>query len=308
MKSRKPLVLGVLCIGLVAWIVLPSFIQYFAQRELLRYQVAGLKAKFTGLTGKRVGVAVESIEGWAAVPVQQGSRGGSFPLSYKLEDVNVLLRIPLLRPWDPGTTFDAQAYDGTISGSLKGLVTAPSLDVEVSNLNLSRHPQLQALGFESGLLSLAVVNHPLHRTPTAASDYQLTINQMTLQLPPAVRDLAKVATIEKGQLSAKLTVQPTGKFALSSCNLTSSLANASLTGRGTLAEMRTLSDFTGSVRVELLGADGARLSQWLPLLTNQRVSASERSFSCTLQVAACDKLSNSDFRVGARCGKATCGS
>jgi hypothetical protein len=305
MKIRKPLVIGVLCIGLMAWFLLPSFIQYFAQREVLRLQSAGLKAKFVGLSGRRIGIAVESIEGW--VPVQQGGRVGSFPVSYQIDDALVLLSAPFLRPWEIGTKFSARAYQGSISGVVVGLSSSALLDADIAKIDLSLHPQLRALGLEAGLLSGAVQRHALNPIQTVTSEYQVTAEALRVTLPAAIRDIIKISSIDQGRLVLKLTLEPSGRFNLSSCSLTSSLVKASLSGRGSVASRKSLSDFQGTARVELLGDEGAKLAQWLPLLTNQRVSASDKSFSCAIQVGPCEKFSAFDFRIGPRCGKATCG-
>jgi hypothetical protein len=186
-------------------------------------------------------------------------------------------------------------------------MSIPSVNIQVSKLNMSLHPQLRALGFDSGELSLVVENHPLNTSSSTPSEYQVTVDQMAFTPPPAVRELVKISTIENGKLSARLTIQPTGRFVLSSCSLTSSLAQANLTGRGALIDMKSLDEFVGTMQVTLLGEDGAKLAQWLPLLTNQRLQGTDRNFSCALQIRACESLPGFDFRVGQRCGKATCG-
>ena len=308
MPSRRTLILGSLAIALLFWLLLPSFLQYFAQRELLKLHSSGIKLKVNGLIGKRVGLGAESVEGWLAIPVRNKTPVSNVPVNYRFEDIEVLARIPLLTPWKPGVTVNARAYGGRIDAVASDLTAAPTLSAEISQVNLSLHPQLRALGFDSGLLSALVKNHPLSLNQVSTSEYSVRVEQVELALPSSISDLIKISALSQGKLSCNLSLAPSGSFALPTCEFSSSAAKLTLSGRGTLIKMQSIDQFSGTLNVNLLGEDGAKLSQWMPILTNQRVRSVDSNFSCSLQIGACGSLSSFDFRIGPRCGRAVCGS
>jgi hypothetical protein len=304
-KTRRIVIAGLLVVALLVWALIPSVIQFIGQRELLRLQQRGAKVKVVNLTGQRVGLAAESVETW--VPIQiAGTPNRTFPVSLILENARVNLSVPFFRPWSPGVRFSSAMYGGSVEGEVSDIGGSPLLTSSVQAVDLSLHPQMRALGVDSGSLTASTRDLPLTHTITTVGECAIELDRFAVSLPPMVRDIVKVESLRDGKLSLKASIQPSGRFSIKSGEFSSSLAQISLSGNGVARGLNTLEQASGTARITLLGEDGARLSQWLPLLTNQRVPASETSFSCAFELLPCTKLSGPDFRLGALCGKARC--
>jgi hypothetical protein len=299
---RKFIIASSIAAALVVWGLIPAVIQFVAQRELLRLQTEGLRLKVTELSGARIGFSAESIEGWASIPT---SGRGTFPISYRLDHVSTRLSFPLTHPWSPDATLTATAYAGAIDAEVGDILGSQTISGTLAGLELSQHPQLQAFGVERGALRASVINHPLTPFITTPASYSIELKGLSVLLPPMVRDIIKITSIQDGQLTGQASLQTDGRFTLSSWNLSSSVGKASLTGQGKLARLQSLEELSGRVRVNLSGPDGERIAPWLPLISNQRVQSSQRSFGCTFQVLPCDRLTTYDFRSGPLCSRIT---
>lgn len=304
--SRKTIItIGCLCLLLVGWTLTPSIFQFLGQRALIEAQRQGLRIDAQGISGLRLGIAADELRTWIPMRVYQANVK-EFPVLLEMTNVRSRLKIPLLTPWRVGGLLTAQSYTGTVSAAVSPPFSAPSLDLAVDQLNLSEHPQLSALGLESGTVTLQIEGHPLTRRLPDKASYRVTSTDITVRAPPIVQSLARIDYIRNAALEASANIDHTGTFSLSKSSFKSSLGDLVLSAQGRLSQTLALEDLSGSLTVRLSGADSDKLSPWIPVITQQQVDSSARSFTCAMRTASCQGGRGLEVRLGARCVRVSC--
>ena len=285
--------------------LVPSIIQFMAHRYLLLLQDRGIRIEASGMQGLRFGISAESIQAWVPVPLATAPKR-SFPLVIELHQAQGRLRIPLLTPWRLKAALSAQGYGGGISGEVAQLFSRPTIDIDIAQLALGEHPQLSAVGIESGTVSLEVRGHPMQPILPTNASYKISARDLEIRPPPIVQNLARISTVSGGALEGSATIESSGRFNIPSCSFRSSLGDVGLSARGTLTETLGLDTLSGTLRVNLSGSDSDKLAQWIPVLTQQQVAAATKSFTCALRSADCQGGQGLQVRLGARCVRLAC--
>jgi hypothetical protein len=284
----------------------PSVFQFLVQRALIDAQQKGLRIDAQGISGLRFGIAADEIQAWIPVPIRRG-HVKEFPVLVEMKDVRGRMTFPVLTPWRVGALLTAESYKGAVSAKVSAPFAAPRLNLAIEHFSLSEHPQLSALGVESGSLSLAITGLPLKPTLPDKASYQVKATDLTVRAPPIIQSLARIDYIRDATLEAVAVVESSGKFSLSKSSLRSSLGEVTLSAQGKLSQTLTLEDLSGSLAVRLSGADSDKLAPWIPVITQQQVDASAKSFTCAIRSAACQRGgAGLELRIGPRCIRVSC--
>jgi hypothetical protein len=305
MTRRAVITSSLLVLVLVAWGITPAIIQYFATQALLKAKDRGLQLDVSGLTGQRIGVDVGSLEGWVPLKVASGALS-AIPLTYKLDDLKLRLKLLNWPPTQPELHLEGQGYGGTLSATVSSVLTGQRVDLNLVGVDLSSHPQLSAIGISAGRLSLTTNSHPLALDWNRDASYTLNLSDLRIDLPPVARDLTRIASVSDGLIEGRAVVKPSGNFEVVSCDIKSSLFSAKLTGRGRIARSGELSGVSGMLRVNLDQPDSQALAAWLPLITNQQVEPTDSKFGCVLQSGSCASAGRMSFRLGKECLRLIC--
>ena len=305
-KLRIPFIIfGV--VGVVFWLLFPPLAHYLAQELVFDAQKRGVKLRVDGLEGRRFGIAAEGAEGWLAVSLPDGTDRRArrkVPISISAENLQVLARIPLLRPWGVGAQFSATAYGGSIQGIVDDVSSSPALSGTIRGIDLSQHPQLRALGVASGAVNIDVEQLPLGSVIPKDARYLVEVIGLRVELPPMVAVLAKLESVSDIRAKIQGALKTTGRFNISEGSLVGSFGRASLTAQGKLEELE-LREVSGSVDIELSGKDGEALRPWASLLSN--VSGSDAGVvHCAFKSGSCAATAPFLLNLGSLCVLASC--
>ncbi len=307
MKTRRRFIIALLFIFAAAWVLTPQIMHFLGQELLNTLHERGARIRVEGLSGTRVGLAAELIEGWASIPV--GGSVKAFPISLKVDTPSTALRTPLLSPWSPQAVFHGTAYAGTVQGSLpliSALKQRPSLTLAIKGVDLSLHPQARAFGVEAGSVDAQVDNHPVSGLPDQEARYSLDMRGLSVTLPPMVAQIVKITTLANATVSAKATLKPTGNFTLEPCTLQSSLGAVELKAQGVWTGS-SVKDARGVVLFNLEGEQGALLRPWLGLLVPTARLPSEGPIQCDFRAGPCSGSGSTQVRLGSMCLRLECG-
>lgn len=282
--------------------ITPSIIQFFAQREVLRLQRAGVRIQVDGITGFFVGVAAKQLESWIGIPVGPG-RGAAFPLQIRAEDVRASAHFS---PFTATTsaTLKGTLYGGAADATITNLLRSPLLTARLQKIDISSHPQLSALGIESGAVDVSVANHPLRHVWSAEAQYSLTLERLSLHPPPSVQSVSGISQLSDGSVVLKATVSKDGELSINEGSFDSSLASGTLRGSSRITAGPELTEINLMFRINLNRQDSSKIAAWLPILTNQSVPRDASSFSCTVRSVGCRVAGAVKF--GAACVRASC--
>jgi hypothetical protein len=302
MSKGRILALVFITIACVAVGIAPSILQLLAQREISRLQREGVRIQAEGLEGFLFGVAAKRIDSWIAVPV--GAAGiSAVPLQIQVDDVSTSAHInPFF--FQTSARLNGSLYGGTISATLFNLLGTRLLSGTASRVDLSIHPQLRALGIDSGVVDLATVNHPIQGIWRAESEYTLRISEFDLRPPRPIQTLSGISQLSDGRTEVRAKIKPEGALSIESASFDSSLASGSLKGSATIRPSGELQNVSATVKVNLDRPDSAKLKVWLPLLSNQEVSSEASNFTCQIRTVGCGV--GGTVRFGSSCLKASC--
>lgn len=305
MTKRAVITSSLLVLALVAWGITPAIIQYFATQALLKARDSGLQLDVSDLSGQRIGVDVGSVEGWAPLKVSNGALS-AIPFTYKLDNLELRLKLFNWPPAQPQLNLSGIGYGGNISATLSSLLTSWNIDLNITGLDLSAHPQLSALGLSAGRLNLTASAHPLNLDWRREANYTLNLSGLQVELPSLARDLTRISNISDGLIEGRAVIKPSGNLEVVSCDIKSSLFSAKLTGRGKIAPTGELSGVSGMLRVALDQPDSQALAAWLPLITNQQVEPTSTKFGCVIQSGSCSGSVRTIIRLGKECLRLIC--
>jgi hypothetical protein len=277
--KRLVVTIGV-CIALFV-VITPAVLQYFAQSYLTKLQTQGLRLKVRDLTGHFLGLSASSVEGWIPIPVD--GRRGSLPVSIELSNLDAGVRWSPL----PSLRIRAQAYNGTIEAEAPLLSSTPTLSFNIRDLDISQHPQLHPAGVTSGVVTASGSKLSLDPNHPRASTLRVQVDNLNLTTIPVVKQFTKIDSIRDASLIAEAAIKEDGSLTINPFSVTSSLGGAKGRATGTLPGKGRSPTLNGSIRFELSEGEGAQLATWLPILTNNAVDSSRRSFSLTIQAVPC---------------------
>lgn len=284
MKSKRKVLLGVVLIAAAVWGVLPSLAHFFVQEQIISLQQRGIKLRVDGLAGRRIGVEAEAVEGWIGVPLR-GSQV-ALPVSVRIDRPEAMLYLPLTSPWSPAVRVQGEVYGGSLQVSLGDVLSGGTLRGSLRGVDLPRHPQVMALGLESGVLDVQMQGHPLEGLPVNEAKYEILVKNASLVVPGILRSYLKIDSVSDAELQAKGSLLATGRFSVSSCTFKSSLGRADLKATGSLVGSR-LRELSGTVTFDLNTTQGAQLRPWLGLLVpSADLGASEGPILCNFQQQA----------------------
>jgi hypothetical protein len=302
MSKGRILAIVLISVGCVAVGVAPSVLQFFAQREISRLQRAGFRIQAEGIEGFIFGVGAKRIDSWIALPI--GAAGiSAVPLQIQVDDVSTSAYFqPLFL--QTSVRIKGSLYGGALNATLLNLLGAPLLSGTANRVDLSIHPQLRALGIDSGVVNLTTTNHPIKGVWRAEAEYTLSITEFDLRPPRPIQTISGISQLRKGQVDLKAKIKPEGALSIESASFDSSLASGSLTGSATIQPSGHLLNVNANLRVNLDRPDSSKLKVWLPLLTNQEISSEANNFTCQIRSVACG--SGAALRLGSSCLRASC--
>jgi hypothetical protein len=302
MARRRLIIVTVVVLAAIAIGIIPSVVQFIAEREIMRLQSRGMRVQAQGVSGFILGITAQHIESWVPLRVS-GAYGGAFPLQLRVEDVRISARY---RPLALQTLAQAQGvlYGGRAQATITNLLSAPELEAHVSQLDLSVHPQLRALGIESGLVDASVTKHPLGPRLSAEASYSVSIKDLEIYPPSSLRSISGVSRIANGHAHLKASINQDGLLSVQSSTFDSSLASGAIQGAVQITPDGGLRNLRASIRVRLDRPDSNKLVPWLPTLPGQGVSGDATNFICIFRSAPCD--ASRMMRLGSECVHVSC--
>jgi|GEM_PF-2775037 len=301
--SKRRFIIALLVVAVsVAIGLVPSILQFVAERELIKLKDRGIRVQVQGVSGFLIGVSATSAEVWVEIPVRSGAIR-SFPLQVSVENASVSLR-PRLNPLQTAAEFSAAAYSGSVGVTLTNLLASPRITANVEGLDIGLHPQLRALGIEQGALSVQVTEHPLGPVWESDATYALEIKDLSVLPSSSIQQISGVSRLEGGKASLKATIKKGGNLKIDSGSFDSSLASGTLLGSAVIDPKGDITNINGTIRVNLDRDGSSKLAAWLPILTNQTVSSEASSFVCSFRSATCG--SSGTIKVGTTCLRSTC--
>jgi hypothetical protein len=277
---KKLLVSLFVLLALVAALT-PSVLQFFAQRQITALQAQGHRFKVRDLQGHFIGLSASSVEGSIPLRIDNGRR--AVPVSVELSDVDV--RVGWSLP--PSIYLRAMAYDGIIEVAAPILTRSPSLSFTVTNLDLSQHPQMRPAGLTSGRLTISGSNISLDPKARLASDLSVNLQELGVETLPIVAQFTKINVIRDGSLQAEVHTKEDGSVTVDPISVNSSLGGARGRASGILPSPGTPITFNANIRFQLSEDEGAQLSNWLPIITNNAIDSSRRAFSLQVRSVPC---------------------
>jgi hypothetical protein len=262
-------------------VIAPSVLQYVAQSYLTKLQTQGVRLKVRDLTGHFLGLSASSVEGWLPVPVDGGRR--AMPISLELSNVDAGVRWSLM----PDLRIRANAYNGTIEVEAPLFSSTPTLSFTIKDLDISQHPQVHPAGVTSGLLRASGSTISLDPNKPTASTVRVQVDNLNLTTIPMVKQFTKIDSIRDASLSAEITTKADGSVTINPFSVTSSLGGARGRATGVLPARGRAPALNANLRFELSEDEGAQLANWLPILTNNAIDSSRRSFSLAIQAVPC---------------------
>jgi hypothetical protein len=300
-KKLRAAVLLCCAAAAVALGVAPSLLQFFAEQSLIKLRARGVRLNIDGIQGFILGVGAERLESW--VPVGAPNQG-AVPIQIIIDKPEAKLKVPWFTMSLPVLDLSGLLYGGQLRARLTDILSLRGLSFDATDIDLSLHPQLRALGIEEGQISVSTDNHPLDLKWAGKSSYTVLVDQVRFAPPAMLRSFIALNQISDGALEAEISVNPGGQVSLSAAKFDSSLASGELTGLAAISPSGHLRIKTGSIKVFLNRPDSPKLGNWLPLITNQKVLPDATSFACSFQATSC--TDRYDIKIGHDCLRSKC--
>ena len=208
-------------------------------------------------------------------------------LSLELTELKLKLSPVDLFFLSPVVSFSAESYNGEISGRLKSslLKVQTGLELNLSNLDLSLHPQLQGFGISSGGLNATLTNFNTNSDGIQAGLISLNVSKLnkpqesSFYLPVSGLPM-KISIPNFNDLSMSIAL----RFVPKTCYVEAFTSNSSLaviSGQGVLTTAKShtwkIEDMEIIVNLSDTGLKFAGL--YLPLVSAGRLSATSKDFS-----------------------------
>lgn len=287
LKSRAiSIFLLVLCAVFVAVISLgrPLYSAYLEQIFIRRAAAADLLVSFDRLDASitRVRAARMDLQLPRYLMGVEFSEVEIFPNLFSL----LLMRATL--------SFKASPYLGSLSGQITYSISADSTELRIAgrDLDISSHPQLEALGIKSGFLTFNIEGLKLQGKKPVSGRGFLRLENFS---KPAV------TTIYPGMFGSPLTIQipavpqmnmeaslnlENQAIDISTFKLGSSLGSISGKGVINLNELGNLTAIDLSSRFELSSEGKALVGGFLPLISSGRLSENSTKFDLSVSGSA----------------------
>lgn len=295
MARRLRSALLLILLGAIALIVAlwPQLLSYAAQYALRSAQSPSLKLTWTGAKGSRTGVSFDSIDALAAISTGNSGPLKSVPVRLSLSNVQVQPSFISAMLNQQAATFSASIFGGSISGSVSGVFGSPSASIAWSHIDassLALLPEIRALGIRQGLLEGTASFSGLKPAQVPNSVFSVNLRDFNIPNTP-------LNSILKLQPSDILTISVSGSSTPDVITLEPITVIApfgKLQSRGTigLSSRGGLRDVILATDVSLSSAGSDRFGAWLPLLTNNQVTAGARSFSLRSKTVPCSGSGN----------------
>jgi hypothetical protein len=301
MSARRILIIALISVIAVVIGITPSALQFFAEREIIRLQQSGVRLHVEGISGFLVGVTAKQLESW--IPVAVGG-ASTIPLQIRAEDVTISTGF---RPFKLQLTTQAKAaiYGGIAEATITSRFSGPKIAGSASKIDLSLHPQLRALGIESGIIDVTFSNHPLDGIWSDEAAYWFSLDSLEL-LPPAwLQTMGGVSQVRNGRASIRATIKQDGRLTIQSSSFDCSLASGALEGTATVKPRGELDNLNAIIRVNLNRPDSDKIARWLPIITGSQIASDTTSFVCKLRSTGCGAAKSLPFGRG--CISFSCG-
>lgn len=313
MRFRRVLIITVIAIvGFVA--LAPSVVQLVARHYInsaqVRLEEKGIKLSVSGLEGHLLGVTASSVEVW--FPVRVGPRGFALPVGLSLSNVKASLGLAFA----PRVRVLGDAYGGRFDVTIRNLQASegPILLGQLEEIDLGAHPQLNALGLSRAVTSLTLEDTRVPFDERTATQGELRVIEGRFSLSPklielAGGDLEQIASLVKVREISNATLRAEGSMkdgvvSLRPLSLTSSLGEISGQARGTVGNGRQAPSLSATLRITL--SDETRhLQDWLPLLSQNTLSAETERFTANISSTPCESATVPTLRVGGMCLRST---
>jgi hypothetical protein len=285
MSSRRIILVTLAILAGVVIGIAPSVIQFFAERELVKLQQRGVRIQVESLSGFIVGISAKQVESWLPIGVRTaGVR--TIPLQLQAEDVRVSAGFsPLalqLRVYA-----EAAIYGGSAQATFTNLVSAPKVEGAARGVDVSIHPQLRALGIESGIVEATITNHPLDGKWKDDASYTLSLDNLEILPPGWLQTMGGISQVRNGRAVLRATVRQGGQLSLQSSSFDCSLASGSLQGTAIITESGDLMNVNASIRVNLDRPDSDKIGRWLPIIAGSGIASNATSFVCAIRSTRC---------------------
>lgn len=301
MRKSRVLVIALAALSAVAFTT-PRLMTWLTERYILQLQQRGIKLSVDDLSGHLVGVAAARVNVWLPIHLHYEGSKMAIPVSLALDHVRVSLGVSTSPLQIPAIRLSATAYGGTIAGTVSNIWDSPSVDLNLREVDLSQHPQLRPAGLESGVLSARLEKLPLDAHKLQTTTLWVSVKDGSFAAPDWIASRVNISSVQDASFETTAVVRENGLFSVGPLTLDSSLLKITGEGRGRLGATRSLLQLSSLFRVQLVGADGERAAQWLPLLTNSELDASDTSFSCAIQDSLCTSKAPL-LRLGSTCLK-----
>lgn len=313
MRPRR-LVIILITFGVSIFFLAPAVVQLAARHYIsdarAQLEKQGINLSVTGIAGQILGVTATSVDIW--LPVRVGGRGIRFPIAIELRDVSVSLHPALA----PHVRVQGEAYGGKFDLTISNLrnPAGPTFQALLEGIDLGAHPQLHALGLSRAVASLTLEDARISFDQQTAARASLKINDASFSISPRlveliggefqqVVSLLKIEEITEANIRVEATTE-NGAFSLRPIDLSSSLGEVSGQARGTFNNGRGEPSLTANLHVAL--SDTARhLQDWLPLLSQNRLSSETTEFTTSISSTTCANASGPTLRLGRMCLRST---
>lgn len=204
-----------------------------------------------------------------------------------LGSVEVQTATTSLFKFNPSFTVSGKLYGGEVLAEIQSFPRSNSVTISklaINDVRLALHPQLQALGVNKGILRASLERAKLMPQQVEAESLSLEIIDLEkpgssmvpafitglpldLNIPPVMGLSIKLRGIIKG-----------GALRVSECTGKSNLASFKNLGDWTIALNKRTPNLKFEARMDLTDEGLALVGQWLPVISQQKLSANARSF------------------------------
>jgi hypothetical protein len=283
-KTKVFCIVGFLLVAVVAlW---PTIVTFLVQGALRDARLQGAKIAWQGVSASYFTVNAELLEAWIPGPpieVSLGAKRISVPgpaLKLEFRDSSIAVAPLSLMTLSPRFHVSTRLYGGSVEADISG-VRSPLLTVDllVKDVTIGKHPQLSAMGVEGGVISATGTQLTFSNNDQMLTGGAFSIELARLALPerPELKAFLKLTTLNLEKLAVIGEVKD-GNVALNALRLASSLGTAE--GDGSFSPPRKGRPLVFQVKskVSLSPNDGAKVAEWLPIITGGTLTATDLAF------------------------------
>lgn len=262
--------------GLLFFLLRGTLLDYAAQSGISIASSQGVRVTYTSLSPHGLGGQVKGLDIW----VNKAFAG------LTIDRLTATAVGSALLFGRPESLFDGEMYGGTFSGTSKTDGADTTGSFEMTKVALAKHIQLAGLGVRNGLLDIKVPQFEVKGGRLSKLTGQVSIINLET-LAPVLPLPIKVPALTSGKASfdtesnGLVTAITNLKFEASIGRLSGELKGQHDPASG---RVRTAN---GRLNVSLADEGAAFLGPYLPLVSNNRLVATDRDFEVTISVKEC---------------------